>query len=359
MAKIDTLLVRMVKSHASDLHLSAGEPVRMRVHGELEAFSDRPVTTEQLDLIMREICREEQWSRFLEQHELDFSYGIQGTGRFRCNYLMQLRGPGAVFRVIPEEIITIEQLGLAPALHKFPDFERGLVLVTGPTGSGKSTTLAAIIDKINSTTAKHIITIEDPIEFVHWNKRSYLVQREVGGHSPSFARALNDALREDPDVILVGEMRDLETIALAVGAAEMGVLVFGTLHTNSAPKTIDRLIDVFPPTQQEQIRSMLSESLVAIAAQQLLRRKDGRGRVAASEILLSGPALSNILREGSISKIYSYIQSNKAHGMQTMDEALMGLVKQDLVSADDAFLKANDKKGFEDWARENGIELNV
>jgi len=262
-----------------------------------------------------------------------------------------------VFRVIPEEIIPIADLALPEAIMKFSKIQRGLVLVTGPTGSGKSTTLASVIDDINRNESRHIITIEDPIEFVHQNKKSYITQREVGQHTVSFARALHDAIREDPDVILVGEMRDLETISLAISAAEMGVLVFGTLHTNSAPKTVDRLIDVFPSGQQMQVRTMLADSLRAIAAQQLLKKKDGKGRIAAVEILVSGPGLANIIREGSISKIYSYMQANRSLGMQSVDEALMEFVSEDLVSAQDAFLKSTDKKAFEEWLDEQGIEL--
>jgi len=359
MAKLDSLLVKMVQGGASDLHLSEGEPVRMRIHGELEVISDKPLNAEAMTQLMSEICRPDQWERFERDLELDFSYGLQKTGRFRCNYLRQFRGMGAVFRLIPEEIIPIEKLMLPPALSRFAEIPRGLVLVTGPTGSGKSTTLASIIDQINRNTAKHIITIEDPIEFVHQNKTSFIVQREVGAHTPSFAAALHDALKEDPDVILVGEMRDLETVSLAISAAEMGVLVFGTLHTNSAPKTIDRLIDVFPPGQQTQVRSMLADSLQAIAAQQLLRKKDGKGRVAAMEVLVAGPGLGNIIREGSISKIYSFMQAYKGLGMQTMDEALTKFVEEGLVSAEDAYLKVVDKRAFEDFLKAKGIELQM
>jgi twitching motility protein PilT len=355
MAKLDGLLRHMVDASASDLHLSAGEPARMRVHGDLQAFEEGPLDAAQVGEIMREICTEEQWARYRTDKELDFSYGITGVGRFRCNYLEHYRGPGAVFRVIPEEIIPLEKLSLPEAIGRFVEISSGLVLVTGPTGSGKSTTLAAIIDAINRKFSRHIITLEDPIEFVHANKKSYIVQREVGQHTSDFARALHDALREDPDVILVGEMRDLETIALAVGAAEMGVLVFGTLHTNSAPKTIDRLTDVFPAAQQELIRNMLADSLVGIAAQQLLRRKDGSGRIAACEILLKGPGLPPILREGSVSKIYSYILANRAQGMQTIDDALMTMVGDGVVSPEDASLKAVFKDKFEQWVQERGF----
>jgi twitching motility protein PilT len=341
----------MVKGKASDLHLSAGEPVRMRIDGELRPVGDRPLSTEALALILKEICREDQWERFMQTNELDLAYSVQGVSRFRCNYLRQLRGLGAVFRTIPEKILTLDQLAVPDIIRRFPEFTSGLVLVTGPTGSGKSTTLAAIIDHINRNQAKHIITAEDPIEFVHQDQKSCIVHREVGQHTPKFSSALRDALSEDPDVILVGEMRDLETISLAVTAAEMGVLVFGTLHTNSAAKTLNRIIDAFPATRKDQIAGMLSESLRAVVAQQLLPRKDGKGRVAALEIMVSGPGFANLVRDGSVPKIYSYIEANRSVGMQTMDAALRRLVEEDKVSGEQAFLKANDKKFFEEWLK--------
>jgi len=349
MAQIDSLLVKMVKGKASDLHLSAGEPVRMRIDGELIPVSDKPLSTDALAMILKEICLEEQWNRFMETNELDLAYSVQGVSRFRCNYLRQLRGLGAVFRTIPEKILTLNQLGVPDIVRTFPHYQSGLLLVTGPTGSGKSTTLAAIIDDINRNQARHIITIEDPVEFVHQDRKSCIVHREVGQHTPDFAAALHDALAADPDVILVGEMRDLETISLAVTAAEMGVLVFGTLHTNSAAKTLNRIIDAFPATRKDQISGMLSESLQGVVAQQLLPVKHGKGRVAALEIMIKGPGFSNLVRDGSVPKIYSYIEANRAMGMQTMDAALRQLVEEDKVTGDAAFMKANDKKHFESW----------
>ncbi|MDD5309767.1 MAG: PilT/PilU family type 4a pilus ATPase [Deltaproteobacteria bacterium] len=343
MAQLDQLLMKMVESRASDLHLSAGEPVRMRIDGELHAVADRPLSGEALFQIMREVCGEDQWQKYVETNDLDFAYSVQGVGRFRCNFLKQVRGMGAVFRVIPEKILSIDDLGLPEAAKRFPLFRSGLVLVTGPTGSGKSTTLAAIIDAINRTMSRHIITIEDPIEFVHTDRKSFIVQREVGLHAPSFSAALKDALSEDPDVILVGEMRDLEAVSLAVTAAEMGVLVLATVHANSAAKTVDRIVEVFPAAQKEQIRAMLAESLRGILAQQLLRRKEGKGRIVAAEIMFSSPGLANIIRDGNASKITGYIDANRAMGMQTLDVALKELVEKDLVSAEEASLKCNNK----------------
>jgi twitching motility protein PilT len=349
MAKIDGLLRKMVGSGASDLHLSAGEPVRLRIDGELRPVGDKPLSTNALTDIMKEIAPADLWERYLKTNELDLAYSIAGLSRFRCNFLKQLRGVGAVFRVIPEKILTLDQLKVPDAVRRLPKFQSGLVLVTGPTGSGKSTTLAAIIDDINRSMAKHIITVEDPVEFVHPNINSFIIQREVGQHTGKFADALRDALSSDPDVILVGEMRDLETISLAVSAAEMGVLVFGTMHTNSAAKTLNRIIDAFPASRKEQIKGMLSESLRGILSQQLLAKKDGKGRVAAFEIMFSGPGFSNLIREGNVPKIFSYIQANKALGMQTMDAALQDLIKKNMVTEEAAFLKANDKKDFQEW----------
>ncbi|MCU0663913.1 MAG: type IV pilus twitching motility protein PilT [Myxococcota bacterium] len=358
MAKLDSLLAQMVQRRASDLHLSTGEPIRMRIDGELAAVADRRLSEEEMVGLLEEICSAEQWSRFKQNWDLDFAYGLPGISRFRCNFLREVRGTGAVFRVIPEKILTMEDLCLPEQVCRFADIESGLVLVTGPTGSGKSTTLASIIDAINKRMAHNIITIEDPIEFVHKDQRSYIAQREIGQHSPSFAAALKDALSEDPDVLLVGEMRDLETISLAVTAAEMGVLVFGTLHTNSAAKTVDRIIDVFPKSQKEQIRGMLAESLRGILAQQLLRKKEG-GRIAAIEVLSSGQGLPAIIRDGTASKIQTFIESNRSTGMQTMDAVLMDFVDKNLVSPQEAFLKSNDKKRFERFLLDKGIETSA
>ncbi|HUT78442.1 MAG TPA: type IV pilus twitching motility protein PilT [Polyangia bacterium] len=357
MAQLDSLLKKMVEVGASDLHLSAGEPVRLRVDGELRRFADKPLDHSMLAELMQEICRKDQWQSFCRSHDLDFAYGVKGVGRFRCNYLHQTRGPGAVFRMLPEAIQSLEELLMPPAVLELPKLRSGLLLVTGPTGSGKSTTLAAIIDRINRSAARHIVTIEDPIEFVHRDIKSYIVQREVGLHTRSFSAALRDALLQDPDVVLVGELRDLETISLAVTAAEMGVLIMGTLHTNSAAKTFDRIIDVFPPAQKDQIRSMLAESLRAIVAQTLLRLAGKPGRIAAVEVLLGGPALGAIIREGSASKILSYLESGRGRGMQTMDEALTDLVQRGVVEAREAYLKCHDKGRFETWAEKQGIAL--
>jgi twitching motility protein PilT len=357
MAQLDDLLEKMVEAGASDLHLSAGEPIRMRVDGELRRVANKPLGKDRLAEMMKQICREDQWRAFDKSHELDFAYGVKGVGRFRCNYLRQLHGPGAVFRLLPEDIQSLEDLKMPDAVREIPKLRTGLVLVTGPTGSGKSTTLAAIIDCINRQASLHIVTIEDPIEFVHRDIKSHIIQREIGLHSPGFANALRDALLQDPDVVLVGELRDLNTISLAVTAAEMGVLVLGTLHTNSAAKTFDRIIDVFPPMQKEQIRGMLAESLRAIVAQTLLRRATGKGRIAAIEVLLGGIGLANIIREGNASKILSYIEGGRSRGMQTMDEALRVLVQAGTVNVREAYLKCHDKNRFETWAEGRGLNL--
>jgi twitching motility protein PilT len=358
MAQLDTLLKKMVSSGASDLHLSCGEPVRMRINGELKRVSDRLLEKQTMLETMKELCRPDQWEKFLTVHELDFAYGITGLSRFRCNYLEQARGPGAVFRVIPEEIIPLEKLGVPASVENLANLKNGLVLVTGPTGSGKSTTLAGIINLINRRHARHIITIEDPVEFVHRSEKSFIYQREVGADTLSFSSGLHESLLQDPDVLLVGEMRDLETISLAVTAAEMGILVFGTLHTNSAAKTMDRIIDTFPASQKSQIRGMLSESLRAIVAQQLLKRSDKPGRVAAHEVLLHGPGLANIIREGSTPKMLSYIEGGRGRGMCLMDESLLDLVKKKIVTTEDAFLKATDKLRFEQWLKEINVTVN-
>jgi twitching motility protein PilT len=348
MANIDRYFQMMKPHNASDLHIMVGAPPKFRVHGELKPIAGTQIlTADVLELLLFEIIDTRQKAQFLLTKDLDFAYGLEGVARFRCNYFMQKSGIGAVFRIIPERIQTVLELNLPKSLEKFAHMTSGLVLVTGPTGSGKSTTLAAIIDLINSTYNKHILTIEDPIEFVHQSKKCLITQREVGRDSKSFANALRAAGREDPDVVLVGEMRDLETISLAITLAEMGQLVFGTLHTNSAAKTIDRITDVFPPDQQNQVRIMLSDSLKGIVAQQLLRTKDGRGRVAVNEILFGSPALGNIIREGKTQQIVSIIQGGKAEGMQSLDTALLELVQKGTISAEEAYLKALDKKPFE------------
>ena len=351
MARLDELFHYLKDSKGSDLHLAAGLEPRVRRHGHLEKIPNWPVLSDaDLQELLREIASPKQWDHFTKELDLDFAYGLEGVARFRANYLNQGNGVGAVFRIIPEEIIPLEKLNLPPAVGALGDLEHGLVLVTGPTGSGKSTTLASIIDHVNQTHDRHIITIEDPIEFVHPNKRSTISQREVGTDTKSFAAALRAAIRQDPNVILVGEMRDYETISLAITAAEMGVLVFGTLHTNSASKTIDRVIDVFPTDQQRQVRSMLASSLAAVASQLLLRTADGEGRVAALELLLRTSGLANVIREGNTPMINSIIQGGKKDGMQSMDDALFAFAKEGRIRGEDAWLKASNKKRFEEFA---------
>lgn len=355
MAKIDRFFKMMKDQGASDLHVIVGAPPKFRQRGELEPIPGEPVLTqESLGELLYEICDARQKEKFDRTGDLDFAYGLENVARFRCNFLKQKMGLGAVFRIIPEKIKTVTDLNLPKAIEKFAHLNNGMVLVTGPTGSGKSTTLAAIIDLINSTYNKHILTIEDPIEFVHQNKKCLITQREVGVDTRSFSAALRAAGREDADVVLVGEMRDLTTISLAITLAEMGQLVFGTLHTNSASKTIDRVVDVFPSDQQEQVRIMLSDSLKGIVAQQLLRTKDGKGRVAVNEILFSSPALCNIIREGKTQQIISIIQGGKAEGMQSLDAALLDLVNKGVITADEAFTKAQDKKPFEALIKAGG-----
>ena len=321
MARLDELL-RYLKDHGgSDLHLAAGLEPRIRVHGGLDPVEGwSTLEVEDLRELMREITYE-------ESNDLDFAYGLEGVARFRANYFAQQNGPGAVFRIIPEDIVALDALNLPGAIERLAHLKQGLVVVTGPTGSGKSTTLAAIIDKINRDYSKHIVTIEDPVEFVHANKESVLSHREVGEHTGSFAQALKAAVRQDADVVLVGEMRDRETIQMAITAAEMGLLVFGTLHTNGAAKTIDRIIDAFPASEQNQVRLSLSESLAGVVSQLLLPTPDGQGRIAVNEILLRTTGLPNLIREGNTPMIGSVIQSGKQQGMQSMDDALWALLK--------------------------------
>jgi twitching motility protein PilT len=327
---MDELLAEAEQKGASDLHLSTGEPPTLRVHGDL-ARTDRPkLDTPGVMKLVDSIMNDEQKAWFKENLEADFATEIPGVGRYRVNVFMQNRGPGAVLRSIPTKIPTMEQLGLPPVFKEICQKERGLVLVTGPTGSGKSTTLAAMVREINENWDAHILTVEDPIEFVHEPIRCVVNQREVGPHTKSFTNALRSALREDPDVILVGEMRDLETISLAITAAETGHLVFGTLHTSSAPKTVDRIIDAFPGDQQSQIRSMLSESLEAVIAQTLMK-KVGGGRIAAQEILIGVPAVRNLIREQKLHQIPGMMQTGKAVGMCTLEMALQDLVKKNLI----------------------------
>ena len=345
MAKIDELFREVMEKGASDLHMVVGFPPMLRISGEL-VHTDHPVLTPESNKeILFEILKSEQQEVFEKNRDFDMAYEIKGLARFRCNFLYQHRGVGAVFRIIPSEILTLEQLNLPEAVKTIAEFNRGMVLVTGPTGSGKSTTLAAMIDHINNTRDAHIITIEDPLEFVHPNKRCLFTQREIGSHAKSFSEALRVASREDPDIILVGEMRDLATISLALTCAELGILVFGTLHTNSAAKTIDRIINAFPAEQQEQTRTMLSDSLKAVVAQQLLKKKGG-GRCAANEILIGSPALASMIREGKITQIQSLIQTGTSIGMQTMDQHLKQLIDEDKITPEAAYEKAIDKNVF-------------
>ncbi|NIL95692.1 MAG: PilT/PilU family type 4a pilus ATPase [Planctomycetales bacterium] len=353
MPKIDELLLNMSKTGASDLHMVVDQKPKYRVDGEVVIQEQYPVMDRQMvDEYLSEIMTAEQKQRYLEVLDFDFAYGIADKFRYRCNYFFQRTGYGAVFRIIPTEILTLEQLNLPPVLMKLCNLRAGLVLVTGPTGSGKSTTLAAMINHINETQRRHVLTIEDPVEFVHHNKQSMISHREVGNHTKSFGSALRAVTRQDADVVLVGEMRDLETISLALSAAAMGTLVYGTLHTNSAPKTIDRIIDVFPTDQQPQVRTMLAESLRGIVAQQLLRKKSGKGRVAVNEILLGNRAVSSIVREGKIEALTSVLQSGRREGMQEMDDALERLVEDGTIDGRDAYMKAVAKKRFEQYMPE-------
>ncbi|MFN3201070.1 MAG: type IV pilus twitching motility protein PilT [Bradymonadia bacterium] len=345
--KMEQLLCTLKEMGGSDLHMATGIRPCVRLRGRLTPIEGWPVLQErQLMEMLRSICPEQFWTEFTGTHDVDFAHPIPGVARFRANYFRQSYGAGAVFRIIPDTVIPIEKLNLPPAVAKIAEYDKGLVLVTGPTGSGKSTTLASIIDLINATKNRLIITIEDPVEFVHTPKMSTILHREVGVHADSFAGALQAATRQDADVILVGEMRDHETISQAINAAERGALVFGTLHTNNASKTIDRLIDAFPEDEQEQARLMLSQSLSAVVAQLLLRTADGQGRCAVNEILLATPGLPNIIREGKISMLASLIQSGKGVGMQSMDDALFEAAKSGRVAAKEARARARDKARF-------------
>ncbi len=355
MARLHELL-RYTKAHSgSDLHLATGMEPRIRRFGALEPVPGwQPLLAAELAELLRELVTETQWEEYAASGDLDLALGLPGVARFRVNYLRQENGPSAVFRAIPEQILSVEELGLPPSVARLAELRSGLVLVTGPTGSGKSTTLAAIVDRINRATARHIVTIEEPVEFLHAPIRSVFSQREVGRHTDSFASALRAAIREDADVVMVGELRDVETIGLALRAAEMGMLVFGTLHTNSAAKTIDRLIDVFPVEEQAQVRLSLSESLAAIVAQLLLPRADGTGRVAAIELMLRTSGLPGIIREGNLPMLETLIQSGKALGMQLLDDALMALVEAGTVTPREAYLKALDKARFAPLIEDEG-----
>jgi twitching motility protein PilT len=331
---------------ASDLHLAAGLPPSLRIRGDIERVKYKVLDNDALRSMVYEIAPEDKVKVFEETGDVDFGYEISGLARYRANFFMQKNGVGAVFREIPSTIMNAEQLGLPSVITKLASLPRGLVLVTGPTGSGKSTTLAAIIDVANRTRKDHIITIEDPIEFVHQSHGCIVNQREIGVHTKSFSAALRGALREDPDIILVGEMRDLETISLAIEAASTGHLVFATLHTTSATKTVDRVIEVFPASQQAQIRSTLSDGLRAIIAQVLFKRIDKIGRVPALEILIATPAARNLVREAKSHQLPSVMQTGKRYGMQMLDDAIMDLFKKGQIGADDAYTKANEKSKF-------------
>ena len=346
MAKIDAFFKLMHEQGASDLHLISGQPPALRIRGEMERVKYKILTDDDLRSMLYEITPEEKVKVFEETGDVDFGYEIPELARYRANFFMQKYGIGAVFREIPSEILTVQQLGLPSIVGKLASLPRGLILVTGPTGSGKSTTLAAIVDEANQTRKDHIITIEDPIEFVHQSQSCIVNHREVGLHTKTFQAALRGALREDPDIILVGEMRDLETTSLAITAASTGHLVFGTMHTPSAPKTVDRIIEIFPATEQAQIRSTLSDGLRAVLAQVLFKRIDIKGRVAALEILIANSAVRNLIRESKTHQIPSMIQTGKRYGMQLLDDAIMDLYNKGMISADDAYLKANDKSIF-------------
>jgi twitching motility protein PilT len=343
---ISELLAFSVKNKASDLHLSAGLPPMLRVHGDVRRLNVDALEHKEVHRMIYDIMNDGQRKVYEERLEIDFSFSIPGLSRFRVNAYNQERGASAVFRTIPSKILTLEELNTPKIFADFALKPRGLVLVTGPTGSGKSTTLAAMVNHLNETEHGHILTIEDPIEFVHDSKKCLINQREVGPHTHSFSNALRSALREDPDCILVGELRDLETIRLALSAAETGHLVFGTLHTSSAAKTIDRIVDVFPAEEKEMVRAMLSESLQAVISQTLLKTKDGSGRVAAHEIMVGTPAIRNLIREAKIAQMYSAIQTGSNVGMQTLDQNLTDLVRRNVISSATARSAAKTPENF-------------
>ncbi len=343
---ISELLAFSVKNKASDLHLSAGLPPMIRVHGDIRRINVPALNNQEVRAMVYDIMSDNQRKVYEAQLEIDFSFELRDVARFRVNAFNQERGAGAVFRTIPSVVLTLEQLEAPKIFKDIADTPRGIVVVTGPTGSGKSTTLAAMVDYVNEKEYGHILTIEDPIEFVHKSKKCLINQREVGPHTHGFAEALRSALREDPDVILVGEMRDLETIRLALTAAETGHLVFGTLHTSSAAKTVDRIVDVFPAAEKEMVRSMLSESLRSVISQTLLKRKDGTGRVAVHEIMLGTPAIRNLIRENKVAQMYSSIQTGQSLGMQTLDQGLNELVRRNVIESSDARAIAVNKDMF-------------
>ena len=346
MAKIDAFFKLMAEQGASDLHLVSGQQPILRIHGEMERVKFKTLDNDELKAMLYEIAPEDKVKKFEETGDIDFGYEIPGLARYRANFFQQKYGVAAVFRQIPSDVLTADQLGLPPVVKKFAMLHKGLVLVTGPTGSGKSTTLAAMMDFANKNRKDHIITVEDPIEFVHKSQGCIVNHREIGLHTKSFASALRGALREDPDIVLVGEMRDLETIELALTAASTGHLVFGTLHTQSAAKTVDRVIDVFFSSQQAQIRTTLSESLKGVVAQNLFKRVDKKGRCAALEILVVTPAVGNLIREEKTFQIPSAIQTGKKYGMQSLDDAILDLLNKGWIGAEDAYDKCIEKQRF-------------
>jgi twitching motility protein PilT len=347
MAKIDEFLLQALQQNASDLHFISGDPVRARVHGNLGAMRDDRLTTEFVEEAVFEIMDGAAKKMFAQVDAADFAYEIEGVSRFRVNAFRHINGIGAILRAIPSKALSLEELNMPRVIHQLCRHTQGMILVTGKTGSGKSTTLAAMIDEMNRRLKGHILTIEDPIEFVHSAKGCLISQREVGVHSPNFAEALHSALREDPDVILVGEMRDLETISIAVTAAEMGILVMGTLHTNGAAQTVDRIINSFPADKQAHIRTMISTSLRGVVSQQLLPTIHRPGRAAALEIMINTPAVSNLIRQGKLDQLETAIQSGGSIGMKSMDAALMDLVEKGWVSGEEAYLQADNKQKFE------------
>jgi twitching motility protein PilT len=349
MARIDTWLAEVLQQKGSDLHLIAGDLPRIRAYGELQPLRSEPLPPAELRDMILEIMPPKALTRFEDQDGADFAYQVPNLARFRVNVMRHLNGVGAVLRVIPSNALTLDQLGMPDAVRNLCSLQSGLILVTGKTGSGKSTTLAAMIDEINTQMKGHILTIEDPIEFIHQRKNCLVSQREIGTHAPSFAAAVHSSLREDPDVVLVGEMRDLETISIAVTAAEMGVLVMGTLHTNGAAATVDRIVNAFPTDKQPHVRTMLSTSLRGVVSQQLIPRSGLPGRVAALEILINTPAVSNLIRQGKLDQLETTMQSGAAHGMRTMDTAIQQLLDAKAISGREAYRKAISKTRFEQY----------
>jgi twitching motility protein PilT len=356
--KIESLLRALVGNKASDLHLRAGSPPMLRASGEIEAIpNEAALSSDDIEAMLQAVMLERNRTEFKEINDSDFAHEIPGVARFRGNALRDRKGTGAVFRAIPAAVVTVDQMGITPEVQRLCHLTKGLVLVTGPTGSGKSTTLCALIDLINRTRSDHVITIEDPIEFVHESKKCLITQRHVGVHTSSFKHALRAALREDPDIVLVGELRDLETVSMAIETAETGHLVFGTVHTSTAVSTVDRVIDQFPPDRQAQIRVMLSESLKGVISQ-VLCKKIGGGRVAAREIMLSTPSVSNLIREGKTFQLPSVLQTSRRLGMVTMNDALIELVDSKQVEPQEAYLKATDKSGILNMLKQRGKDIS-